>query len=167
MDNCNICQIRDENLLYEDELVRAVLQKKPSAPGHAIVFPKKHYTIFEQIPDIEVARIFTVANKISTAVFESLQMHGTNMLVNNGLAAGQQDNHFVCHIIPRTEGDGFKLDWKPKQISEEEMSTVELMLKPAAEVMQQPAPEPKVQEKKEEHIDDKNNYLIRQLRRIP
>ncbi|MFH1510407.1 MAG: HIT family protein [Candidatus Woesearchaeota archaeon] len=167
MDNCNICKLQD-NPIYEDDLIRAVLHKKPSAPGHIIVFPRKHYTIFEQVPDIEVARIFSVANKISTAVFESLQMHGTNILVNNGLAAGQQDNHFVVHIIPRTEGDGLKLEWKPKQLSEEEMSTVELMLKPVAEVMQEPPVEPKKEEKKEpEKLGDENNYLIRQLRRIP
>lgn len=171
-EDCVFCEMatgKPDFTIYEDDVMKAVLVDKPCTPGQIELFPKKHYTIFEQVPDNEVQRLFIVANKISTALFESLNMHGTNMLVNNGIAAGQKHAHFSINIIPRKENDGLNLEWKPKQLGEEEMSTVELMLKPHAEVPTK-KDEPKTiveEQKKEKLLDDSASYLIRQLRRIP
>jgi histidine triad (HIT) family protein len=169
-DNCELCRLAESSpfTVYEDATMKAVLASKPAAPGHILLFPKQHYTIFEQVPDGEVDKLFIMSNKISTAVFESLNMHGTNIIVSNGLAAGQQHAHFSIDIVPRTENDGLKLEWKPKQLSEEEMSTLELVMKPLTEVMapepKPEAPQPKIQEPLR---DDSSSYLVRQLRRIP
>jgi len=112
--------------LYEDKELVAVIHPRPAVPGHIIVFPKKHYPILEQIPDYELAHLFNVVNKISIAVFEGVKSQGTNILIQNGVAAGQEIPHVTIHIIPRKEGDGMDFQWKPKQLSQEEMSTVEL-----------------------------------------
>jgi histidine triad (HIT) family protein len=170
-EHCQICQLmksKEGLVVYEDEGMKALLLDKPSSPGHIRLFPKKHYTIFEQVPDQEVEKIFIVANKISTAVFEGLNMQGTNILVNNGVAAGQKDPHFTIDIIPRIEGDGLKLDWTPRQLSDDEMSTVELMLKPHTETLGvSEEPEKPVEGKKKEETIKDENYLTQQLRRIP
>ena len=171
-EDCQYCQLaksKQDLTIYDDELMKAVLSPKPSVPGQIELFPKKHFTIFEQVPDYETEKMFIMANKISTAVFESLGMHGTNIIVNNGLGAGQLHPHFSIQIVPRKERDGLNLEWKQKQVGEEEMSTVELMLKPFAEAPAK-SEEPKTVtvEKKHETIkDDSDNYLLRQLRRIP
>jgi histidine triad (HIT) family protein len=169
--SCQICQEMGskDHVIYEDDSMKAVLLDKPSSPGHVRLFPKKHYTIFEQVPDREVERLFIVANKISTAVFEGLNMQGTNLLVNNGVAAGQKDPHFALDIIPRIEGDGLKLEWTPLQLSDDEMSTVELMLKPYTEVVgaEEVTEQKPVEQKKTGETIEEDNYLTQQLRRIP
>ena len=47
---------------------------------------------------------------ISNAVLRSLGVQGTNIIVQNGIAAGQKAQHFMVHVIPRKERDGIKFD---------------------------------------------------------
>ncbi len=172
---CALCnEIKQgKNKIYEDEHIYAVIHPKPASPGHMVVFPKKHYQILEQVPDFEVAKLFDVANKLSTAVFESLKVHGTNIIVQNGLAAGQSIPHISLHIIPRMENDGINFQWEPRQLNEEEMSTVELTLKDASDSVggfeKEEKKEPVKVEKKIKKIktSKQENYLIKQLERIP
>ncbi|MFO8016934.1 MAG: HIT domain-containing protein [Candidatus Woesearchaeota archaeon] len=129
--DCPFCQkmaSKDEKL-YEDEKVAVMLSDTPATIGHLLVMPKEHYPIIEQVPDFIVEHALKVANKISVAVFETLKVQGTNIIVNNGIAAGQDSAHFMIHVIPRKENDGLNLQWQPKQMGEEEMSTIELQLK--------------------------------------
>ena len=135
MSNCILCNIIAGKIpskkIYEDEVSVAVLDVNGANPGHCFVLPKKHYTIFEQVPDNEVAKLFQASNKISTAIFEGLGVQGTNIFASNGIAAGQTVAHFMINVIPRKEKDGINLTWNPKPLSEEEMSTVEIKLKDA------------------------------------
>lgn len=132
-EGCIVCGIIAGRIpskkVYEDDLAMAVLDVNGSNPGHCFVMPKNHYPIIEQVPDAEIGKLFQVSNKISTAIFESLGVQGTNLFVANGIPAGQTVAHFTINIIPRKENDGINLQWQPRQLSEEEMSTVELKLK--------------------------------------
>jgi diadenosine tetraphosphate (Ap4A) HIT family hydrolase len=126
------------------------------------------------MPDYEVGEMFGKVNKISTAVFESMGAQGTNIMLQNGVAAGQNFSHLMVHVIPRREGDSINLMWPPKQLSEEEMSTVELKLKEGAKDIgefKKKAPKPIEMDKEAEQIKqpegDEENYLIKQLERIP
>lgn len=170
--SCDLCALLKGPLLYEDASIAAMLAPKPASVGHVIVAPKQHHVILEQVPDKITGELFTVANRISIALFEGLGVQGTNVLVQNGPAAGQITPHVRVDIIPRQENDGINLLWQPRQLSEEEMSTVEMRLKEAIlplgqepqkeEKKEEPKPEPK----KEMKMDDEN-YLIKSLRRIP
>ena len=174
---CEICNAANSELkIFEDEKAVAFLAPHPTTVGHIQIVPKAHLSILEQIPDFEIGRLFQIANKISIAVFESLGMQGTNILVQNGIAAGQKHAHFIVNIIPRRQDDGLSFDWKPKQLGEEEMSTVELKIKEAAKNVgnfEQEAEKPieMDQEVKQisdtEQVDDEQNYLLKQLRRMP
>jgi len=172
--DCKYCQkVFSGEKLYEDDKAVVMFSDNPSSEGHLLVMPKAHYPIIEQVPDFLVEHIFKIANKVSIAAFEALHVQGTNMLVNNGVAAGQGSAHFMVHMIPRREGDGIDLQWQPKQLSEEEMSTVELQLKEETKSIgsfQQEKGTPiEVKEEKEE-IETKEgeeSYLVRKTRRIP
>ena len=178
MSDCILCSaVKGKSKLdkiYEDENFIAVMHPNPAALGHAIIFPKKHYQIFEQIPDYEIASLFNLTNKISIAIFEALQSKGTNIIVQNGVAAGQEIPHVSIHIIPRDENDNLNFQWPPKQLNEEEMSTVELKLKEGAknigtfEKEEKKVPI-KIEEKTEKikQPEKGENYLIKQLERIP
>ena len=174
-ESCIICQIVGNKIpskkVYEDELIMAVLDVNGSNPGHCFVIPKNHYPIIEQVPDIEIGRLFQVSNKISSAIFESLGAQGTNIFVTNGIPAGQTVAHFLINVIPRKENDGINLQWQPKQLSEEEASTVELKLKENTKNIGHfekeekkakfQAPKPAVLSGEEEE------YFTRQMRRLP
>ena len=179
MTDCKLCGIVQAKVpakvVYYDEICVAFLKQMPAAPGHMLLVPKKHYTIFEQVPDNEVNHIFKIASKLSTAAFETFGHGGTNIIINNGGSSGQTHPHFSIEIIPRNENDGLNLMWQPKQLSEEEMSTAELILKEETKNLggfAKPTKEEKKEikePKKEVMKEDKNkeNYLFKSLIRRP
>jgi histidine triad (HIT) family protein len=179
-ESCLICQIVGNNIpsykIYEDDLILAALDVNGANPGHCFIMPKNHYPIIEQVPDSELEEMFSVANKISSSIFEKLKVQGTNIFVANGIPAGQTVAHFTINIIPRKEGDGINLQWKPKQLTEEEMSTVELKLKEQIANVGvskiDKTVSDKIDQPNSEAIsisDDKDeeDYIAKQLKRIP
>ena len=130
---CPFCMIAEgkipAKIIYEDEIVKAVLDINPANKGHIIVFPKNHYQFLFMMPDNEVARIFQVANKLSKIVFELVGAQGTNIFVANGQVAGQNAPHVLVHVIPRFENDGVGLVWQPKKIEEKETDEIANKLK--------------------------------------
>lgn len=174
-ESCILCQIVRNNVpskkIYEDELAIAVLDFNGANPGHCFVMPKNHYPIIEQVPDAEIGRLFQVSNKISRALFESLGTQGTNIFVANGIPAGQTVAHFSINVIPRKENDGVNLQWQPKQLSEEEISTIELRLKEQTKHIghfEKEEKKPKMQAPKQVAIsEEEEEYFSRQMRRLP
>ncbi len=173
-ENCIVCNIIEGKVpsekVYEDENVMAFLDVNGANPGHCFVVPKKHYPIFEQIPDPMVGELFSISNKVSQALFDSLEIQGTNIFVTNGITAGQKVAHFMINVVPRKENDGINLQWKPRQLSEEEMSTVELKLKDESANVGGFQAEPQQEQKLVENtetISGEDNNLIKSLRRIP
>ena len=177
---CLVCQIADNKIpskiLYEDEQSMAVLDVNGANPGHCFIFPKNHYPIIEQVHDEEIGNMFQIANKLSSAIFEGLKVEGTNIFVANGIPAGQTVAHFMINVIPRTQNDGINLQWQPKQLDEEEMSTVELKIKEQTDkvgISSEPIPSTtfeKPKEKKESddyETSDEDEDNLRQITRIP
>ena len=170
---CEICDLikSKKGKLYEDKKVYAFLAPKPATTGHVILTSKEHYPILEQIPDFIAADLLVKANKISMAAFETIGAEGTNILLQNGVAAGQKHNHAVLHVIPRREKDGVNLMWQPKQLSEEEMSTIELTVKKEAEGIGafEKEKEKPIEIKGPEKIEagPEEDYLLKQLERLP
>ncbi len=169
---CEICSLisSDTRLkVYEDDKVVAFLNPTPASLGHISLVPKKHYTIIDQVPDYIVNYMFVIAYRLSILLFESLNAQGTNIIVNNGIPAGQTDSHLIVHIIPRRKGDGLGFQWQPKQLSQEELSTIELKINEFTKLIgkfdedkkeAKPAPE------KPAEIKDED-YLLQRLRKIP
>jgi len=168
---CDICEIFKHKeifkVVYEDDLCLAILHESPANYGHTLVMPKEHFTIMELVPDKIIEHLFTIANMISTALFETLNLQGTNVVVNNGVEAGQKDPHFVINIIPRTENDGINFEWKAEPANEDNLKTAELKLKEFG--IQMAPKEEKEPMKVEEHIEqvDDEDYMFKQLRKIP
>ncbi|MBS3136288.1 HIT family protein [Candidatus Woesearchaeota archaeon] len=124
-ENCIFCNIVAGKVkakrVYEDESCMAVLDINPASIGHVLLMPKEHYLIMPQVPDEELGHIFVIAKRLSNALLKSLDSRGTNIVVTNGLSAGQRAQHFLVHIIPRREGDGIKFDIPSKEYSEDEL----------------------------------------------
>ena len=172
MAKCDYCELAEKSeKIFEDEKAFAVLAQNPASLGHILVISKEHFTILEQVPDFLAGRLFSIANEISTKIFETMRVHGTNLIVQNGLAASQKIPHFAINIIPRAENDGLGFNWQPIQVSDDDMSTVELQLKEETgkiggfEKSEKKAIE--INDEKKVISSSEDDYLLRQLRRIP
>jgi len=156
---CPICEkIKNKtNMVFEDDSVFAMLSDEPWSVGHILVIPKKHHSIIEQLPDDVIGKMFEVANKASMCAFEGLGAQGTNILVQNGIPAGQKTNHVMIHVIPRFENDDLDLSWTPKQASDDALNEIEAKFK--QEVAATPEETKPVEEKPAEEY--------RSIRRIP
>src|SRR3989338_4787808 len=125
---CIFCQIVagkvQSRKIYEDEKTIAILDINPSNPGHVLLLSKEHYSIMPQLPDDEVAHVFMVAKALSNSMLRSIDAQGTNIIVANGIAAGQRAQHFMAHIIPRKENDGVNFILPQKTIEEREIEAI-------------------------------------------
>lgn len=180
MSDCKICQMMQarKDLVYETPDLAAFISPSPAVPGHIILAPKVHAPIIELVPDHIVGELFAAANTISMSVFEGLKAHGTNILIQNGVPAGQKFPHVFLSIIPRREKDGLALAWQPKTMSPEELAGLEGRLKGESgsigpfqkekpKVIEEPKkPEPKPKEENSQPVEEEDIFT-RQLRRIP
>lgn len=110
--------------VYEDDKTIGILDINPANPGHILLLPKEHYAVMPQLPESELKHIFIVAKKLSNAILKTLEVDGTNIIVANGVAAGQKAQHFMLHIIPRTQKDGLKFELPQKKIDDAKLDEV-------------------------------------------
>jgi histidine triad (HIT) family protein len=168
MMKCAYCELLElkKNIIHEDEDIVVVARDNLITPGQITVFPKNHLTILEMLDDSLVKKCSVMANKVGIAVFEALGVQGTNILIQNGLGAGQKAPHFGMEIIPRKEGDNLPLQWEPTPAPEDEIETTFSLLKEEKKNLKDMAP-PKEEDEKEGTGKKKDNYMIKTLRKIP
>lgn len=91
-------------IAYEDENVIAIMDANPTAPGHTLVIPKKHYTTVLDMDEEIIASIHKVAKKLIKKMEEVYpNINGVVEVVNYG--ARQAVKHYHLHLIPTYEGD--------------------------------------------------------------
>src|SRR3989344_3138150 len=176
---CEYCEDNEhKEIIYQDDEVVVAVKDTVATPGQITIFPRKHLTILEMVPENILAKCVNLANKVSTAVFEALGAQGTNIIINNGLGAGQKVPHFALEVIPRREGDGLNFQWEPKQLMEDEMDGAFQDLKEDVSVSKESLPEsspleskPKEEKKEEvkkiEKAEKSEHYMAKVLRRRP
>src|SRR3989338_7019766 len=129
---CIFCQIIagkvQSRKVYEDDSVIAILDVNPANPGHMLIMPKEHYSIMPQLPDDALSHIFAVAKALSNSALRALEVQGSNIIVANGVAAGQRAQHFMAHLIPRTEDDGIEFQVPQKTIEDSELKKIRKVL---------------------------------------
>ena len=96
--------------------------------GHVLVIPKERYRDLALIPDEVLNDMLASVRKVGKAL--SADHGGYNILLNNGLDAGQYIMHTHFHIIPRRSGDGITIEgWERPEISLEEFIKLNEKLK--------------------------------------
>lgn len=127
-DTCIFCKIANGEIpsktLFEDEKFRVILDLAPAAKGHALILPKEHFANIYELPEETAADVMKLAKRMAARMTEKLSCDGFNLLQNNGEIAGQTVFHYHMHLIPRYEGDGQKIGWKPGSPSQEELEAV-------------------------------------------
>jgi histidine triad (HIT) family protein len=172
---CEYCEIIERNkepeIIYQDEEVVVAIKDLTATTGQVTVFPREHHTILEIVPDNILEKCAVLANKVGMAIFDGLAAQGTNVIVQNGLGAGQKTPHFGIEIIPRREEDNIDLQWEPKQMMEDELESTLMAIKDSLEkkeeVKVEKIDEVKEKEKGKKKKSDKDNYLLKSIRKRP
>jgi histidine triad (HIT) family protein len=84
--------------------------------GHLLVIPKRHYQSIKEVPPKILTELITHVKRAAKVLQK--RHHGTNILLNDGKAAGQVVPHLHFHVIPRDKNDNIKIEvWKEKKLS--------------------------------------------------
>ena len=133
MSDCIFCSIVKGSIpafvIYEDDYYLAIVDRYPSARGHALILPKRHVADIYGLNPEEAANLMSIAQKVSAKMKDVLGMDGLNLLQNNGKAAGQVIDHFHLHLIPRYENDGVIIKGAPTGQTLEELEQMAGLLK--------------------------------------
>ena len=100
--DCVFCKIINGELsckkLYEDDYVIAILDNHPSADGHTLIIPKKHYDDIMDIDDETILHINDTAKKITPILMERIEAEAISIRVNYGTT--QAIKHYHMHLLP-------------------------------------------------------------------
>lgn len=108
--------------IYEDELCFVILDINPVKKGHSLVIAKSVYPNIGSTPDETLTHMILVAKRIEARQREVLGNQGSNIIINNDPASGQEVPHLHIHVIPRFEGDGRKHFQEHDKYSDGEMA---------------------------------------------
>jgi len=107
--------------LYEDEVCLVILDINPVEKGHALVISKKPYPVFTLCPEKELSHMMEVAKKVDKKLRDALKAEGTNIIINNDPASGQEVPHLHIHVIPRYKEDGQNFGFMKQKYEEREI----------------------------------------------
>ena len=121
---CNVCgELKGaiKSFVVNEDQHTVVLLDQNGIPGQVLIVPRIHLPILESIPDPLLMHLGNLTAKTSAVVYKALNTDGTNIIINNGLIAGQKEPHFSISIIPRKDNDGIKFLWQQKTIPDNEL----------------------------------------------
>ena len=118
MFQCVFCNIIEEkspaNFVYRDDLCAAFMDIRPVNPGHVLVVPVTHASLFTELDEKSIRQMFWVAQKVDAGLQKSsIQCEAINLFLADGRVAGQEVMHVHLHVIPRFKGDGHHLRFSP------------------------------------------------------
>ena len=120
MNDCIFCKIINGELpsktVYEDDLIKVIMNINPNTNGHLLVLPKEHYINIMDIPDEVVTHSLKVIREtLFPLLKERLNCEGLTLAENNEL--GQEIKHFHIHLIPRYPDDGADFNYDESKLT--------------------------------------------------
>lgn len=132
MKDCIFCKISKKEapakILYEDDLVMAIMEIDPITDGHTIIIPKKDIKNIHHLDSETGKRIMEISKKIAGAIENEFSYDGSMIMGVNG--EFQDVPHFHLHVFGRSKKNDIRYIW-PKDINkaEEHISECEKRLK--------------------------------------
>jgi len=106
--DCIFCKIINKEIpsyvIYEDDVVLAILDISQSTKGHTLVIPKHHVKNLYELDSESSGKIFERVPMLARAIKEAFNPIGLNVLINTDKPL-QSVFHFHIHLIPRYEED--------------------------------------------------------------
>jgi len=110
MDTCVFCKIIHKEIpwyiVYENDIVIAILPKDMEVYGHTLIIPKWHYQNIYDIPENVLAELIMVTKKLAIDYKRTIGATWINIWHASGKDAQQTVSHFHFHLLPRFKNDG-------------------------------------------------------------
>ena len=121
MEDCIFCKtIKGElpsKVIYEDDLIKVIMNINPSTDGHLLVLTKEHYVNIMDIKEEIITHSFQIIrDKLYPLLKEKLNCKGLTIAENNEL--GQEIRHFHIHLTPRYPEDNVDFVYNKSKISD-------------------------------------------------
>ena len=88
MKDCIFCKIIDGSIpskkIYEDEIVKVIMNINPEQNGDLLVILKKHIENYTFINNDEAVHINKILKKMDTLLHEKLDLTGMQIITNSG-----------------------------------------------------------------------------------
>ena len=111
---CDIVAGRAEaHVVFEDDVVLAMLDRSPVFKGHVLVVPRLHVVTLPDLPSDVVGHYFARVQHIADVVPRALDAHGTFVAINN--IVSQSVAHLHTHVVPRRRKDGLRGFFWPRE----------------------------------------------------
>ena len=126
------------SIVYQGDVVIAIMSIGPINPGHVMVMPEKHVPYLAEMDESTGMHLFRITMRMAQVIRDSgVTCEGMNLFLANGEAAFQDIFHLHLHVFRRFKGDSFRLDadWsvrpprqEPDDIAARSSSTHQLLL---------------------------------------
>ena len=121
MDNCIFCKIINNEApsktIYEDEVIKVIMNISPMTNGHLLVLPKNHYTNLLDIDEEVINHSFKIIkNVLYPLLKEKLNCEGLTISENNEY--GQEIAHFHIHLTPRYHNDLLDYEYNKEMLKD-------------------------------------------------
>ena len=92
----------------------AFLDLHPITEGHTLIVPRKHAASIGEVDEVAAVAMWSLARRVAAGLRASgLRCEAINLFLADGAAAGQEVFHAHLHVIPRWQGDGFRIEFPP------------------------------------------------------
>ena len=95
-------EIHCEKIIETDSEI-AFLDINPCAAGHTLVIPKLEVERLEDLPETRTMSLMRTIQQVAKAVSTAFDGIDYNLILNNGVNAGQVIEHVHFHVLPRAE----------------------------------------------------------------
>jgi len=110
-EGCPFCAVIDKDdavglIVYRGESCYVVMNLFPYNPGHVLVCPYRHVSLYVDLTDEETLEFGSLTKASMVALERSSSPMGYNIGINQGAVAGAGIRaHLHQHIVPRWSGD--------------------------------------------------------------
>lgn len=133
MEETLFTKIRDGKIpsvkLYEDDDCFVIMDINPVVKGHCLVIAAKPYKNIGECPQEVLDHMMKTAKRMDAKLRDVLHCDGTNILINNDPASGQEVPHLHIHVIPRFFYDGRTFGFAHDRYEDGEMSKIGEMIR--------------------------------------
>lgn len=121
MEDCIFCKIIKGELpsrtIYEDDLIKIIMNINPATNGHLLVLPKEHMVnINDTTNEVINHSMNIIREKIYPLLKEKLNCKGLTISQNNEL--GQEIKHYHIHLTPRYDNDLLEFNYNKDMLSD-------------------------------------------------
>ena len=105
MKDCIFCKIIKGDIpskkLYEDEVVKVIMNINPEQNGDLLILLKRHIPDFTELTNEEATHINEVIKNMNERLNDRLDLTGLQVITNSGTC--QEIKHFHIHLTPGYE----------------------------------------------------------------